>query len=313
MMEKRDPVWQRVADPMTGALVKDRTAVVGIGQTAFGKGLADTELSLACQAIVDGDRRRRPRALPTSTGSRCSRWRTAARSTSPATSGSATSRASRRSASAAAPAAASSARPRWRWPPGSARSRSRGGPASGVGQGQPAVGAGGGPARRPPAVEPAVRACSGPVDEIAMLTRRAMHEYGYTRDHLANVALAFRKHANRNPHATMGHKPLTREQYMDARWISEPLCLFDNCLETDGALAVVITTRRAGPRPPAAAGVHPLVRAEHPAAAPGDDQLLLRGSAARPVVGVRARCCGSAATSDPPTCPSRSSTTRSAR
>ena len=38
-----------------------------------------------------------------------------------------------------------------------------------------------------------------PVDEIAMLTRRAMHEYGYTRDHLANVALAFRKHANRNP------------------------------------------------------------------------------------------------------------------
>ena len=32
-----------------------------------------------------------------------------------------------------------------------------------------------------------------------MLTRRYMHEYGATRDHLANVALAFRKHANRNP------------------------------------------------------------------------------------------------------------------
>ena len=42
-----------------------------------------------------------------------------------------------------------------------------------------------------------------PVDEIAMLTRRYMHEYGATRDHLANVALAFRKHANRNPDATM--------------------------------------------------------------------------------------------------------------
>src|SRR5450759_1457488 len=38
-----------------------------------------------------------------------------------------------------------------------------------------------------------------PVDEVAMLTRRYMHEYGATRDHLANVALAFRKHANRNP------------------------------------------------------------------------------------------------------------------
>ena len=81
-----------------------------------------------------------------------------------------------------------------------------------------------------------------PVDEIAMLTRRYMHEYGGTRDHLANVAIAFRKHAARNPNSTMGHKPLTRDDYMNARWISEPLCLFDNCLETDGALAVVLTS-----------------------------------------------------------------------
>jgi acetyl-CoA acetyltransferase len=80
-----------------------------------------------------------------------------------------------------------------------------------------------------------------PVDEIAMLTRRYMHEFGATRDHLANVALAARKHANRNPGAMMHDKLLTREAYMDARWISEPLCLFDNCLESDGAGAVVIT------------------------------------------------------------------------
>src|SRR5205823_5138173 len=81
-----------------------------------------------------------------------------------------------------------------------------------------------------------------PVDEIAMLTRRYMHEFGAGREHLANVAVAFRKHANRNPAATMHDKLLTREQYMDARWISEPLCLFDNCLETDGALAVVVVS-----------------------------------------------------------------------
>ena len=31
--------------------IKDKTAVVGIGQTTFGKGLEDTELSLACQAV----------------------------------------------------------------------------------------------------------------------------------------------------------------------------------------------------------------------------------------------------------------------
>jgi acetyl-CoA acetyltransferase len=85
-----------------------------------------------------------------------------------------------------------------------------------------------------------------PVDEVAMLARRYMHDYGATRDHLANIAIACRLMANRNPNATMHGRPLTREQYMTARWISEPLCLFDNCLETDGALAcVVVSTDRA--------------------------------------------------------------------
>lgn len=85
-----------------------------------------------------------------------------------------------------------------------------------------------------------------PVDEIAMLTRRYMHEFGATRDHLANVAIAARRMANRNPGALMFERELTREQYMAARWISEPLCLFDNCLETDGALAcVVVSAERA--------------------------------------------------------------------
>ena len=81
-----------------------------------------------------------------------------------------------------------------------------------------------------------------PVDEIAMLTRRYMHEYGATRDHLANVAMAVRKHANMNPAAIMYEKPMSREDYMASRWVSEPLCLFDNCLETDGALACVIVS-----------------------------------------------------------------------
>lgn len=79
-----------------------------------------------------------------------------------------------------------------------------------------------------------------PVDEIAMLTRRYMHAYGATREHLCNVATAVRAHANRNPAAMMHAKPMTRDDYFAARWVSEPLCLFDNCLETDGAGAVVI-------------------------------------------------------------------------
>ncbi len=93
-----------------------------------------------------------------------------------------------------------------------------------------------------------------PVDEIAMLTRRYMHEFGATRDHLANVALAVRKMANRNPRAMMYERELSRDEYMRARWISEPLCLFDNCLESDGALAcVIVSAERARdcPQPPA--------------------------------------------------------------
>lgn len=81
-----------------------------------------------------------------------------------------------------------------------------------------------------------------PVDEIAMLTRRYLHEFGATRDHLANVALSVRRHANRNPGAMMRDKPMTRDDYHAARWISEPLCLFDNCLESDGAGAVVVVS-----------------------------------------------------------------------
>ena len=115
-------------------------------------------------------------------------------------------------------------------------------------------------------------------------TRRYMHEYGGTRDHLANIALAFRKHAARNPASTMGHKPLTRDDYMNARWISEPLCLFDNCLETDGALAVVLVSAERARDLPATAGVRSRVRARAAAAAPDDDELLHRRPAARPRV-----------------------------
>ncbi|MDA8356318.1 MAG: lipid-transfer protein [Actinomycetota bacterium] len=93
-----------------------------------------------------------------------------------------------------------------------------------------------------------------PVDEVAMLTRRYMHEYGATRRALGEVATAVRSHAERNPLALMSGKPMTMDDYMNARWISEPLCLFDNCLETDGALAVVVVgADRAAdcPHPPA--------------------------------------------------------------
>jgi len=81
-----------------------------------------------------------------------------------------------------------------------------------------------------------------PVDVIGMWAHRHMHQYGTTREQLGNVAIAARKHANRNPYAMMRDKPLDMKTYLDGRVIGYPLTLYDCCLETDGALACVVTS-----------------------------------------------------------------------
>lgn len=79
-----------------------------------------------------------------------------------------------------------------------------------------------------------------PVDEVAMTMRRYMHDFNISREQLATVALSQRIYANSNSRALMRDKPLSLDDYMGARMISDPLCLFDNCLETDGAIALVV-------------------------------------------------------------------------
>ena len=81
-----------------------------------------------------------------------------------------------------------------------------------------------------------------PVDVIGMWAHRHMHEFGTTREHLGNVAIAARKHAQRNPYAMMRDRPLDMPTYLAGRVIGYPLTLFDCCLETDGALACVVTS-----------------------------------------------------------------------
>jgi acetyl-CoA acetyltransferase len=104
-----------------------------------------------------------------------------------------------------------------------------------------------------------------PVDVIGMWAHRHMHDYGTRREHFGNVAIAARKHANRNPHAMMRDRPLDMETYLAARVIGDPLHLYDCCLETDGALACVVTsTERARDLRRKPALVHAVAQASGP-------------------------------------------------
>ena len=78
---------------------------------------------------------------------------------------------------------------------------------------------------------------------FAQAARRHMHEFGTTSEHFGEIAVACRAHANLNPRALMHGRPMTLADHQASPFIAEPLRLFDCSLETDGAAAVVITSR----------------------------------------------------------------------
>jgi acetyl-CoA acetyltransferase len=82
---------------------------------------------------------------------------------------------------------------------------------------------------------------SGPGHLMSVLVRRHMHLYGTRREAFAEVAMSERQNALNRPKALM-RTPMTLEDYFSARMIAEPLCLFDFCLETEGAVAVITTS-----------------------------------------------------------------------
>ena len=81
-----------------------------------------------------------------------------------------------------------------------------------------------------------------PASWVAMFARRYMHEFGATSEDFGRIAVADRKHAATNPKAWFYERPITLEEHQASRWICEPLHLLDCCQESDGAVALVVTT-----------------------------------------------------------------------
>ena len=81
----------------------------------------------------------------------------------------------------------------------------------------------------------------GPGHMFALLARRHMHLYGTTRADFAEVAISTRVNALGNPNASL-RKPLTQADYFAAPMLADPHCLYDFCLENDGAVAVIVTS-----------------------------------------------------------------------
>jgi len=80
----------------------------------------------------------------------------------------------------------------------------------------------------------------GPNSMMAMVMRRYMHEYGVKLEHFGKISITQRQHAVLNPNAYL-RKPLTMEEYLNARLISDPLRLLDICIWVNGGFAVLLS------------------------------------------------------------------------
>jgi acetyl-CoA acetyltransferase len=80
-----------------------------------------------------------------------------------------------------------------------------------------------------------------PASAYALAAARHMYQFGTTREQLADVAVAARQWALLNP-AAWEKEPLTREQVLSARMVSDPLTVRDCCLVLDGGGAMIVTS-----------------------------------------------------------------------
>ena len=81
-----------------------------------------------------------------------------------------------------------------------------------------------------------------PAAWVGMFAQRYMHTFGASSEDFGRVAVAARDFAATNPAAFFYGKPITLAEHQASRWICEPLHLLDCCQESDGAVAMVITS-----------------------------------------------------------------------
>lgn len=76
----------------------------------------------------------------------------------------------------------------------------------------------------------------------ALHAQRHMHRYGTTSEHLGAVAVAQRDHASKRPDALGFGQPITLADHQASRMVVEPFRLLDCCRDTDGGVAVIVTS-----------------------------------------------------------------------
>jgi len=77
--------------------------------------------------------------------------------------------------------------------------------------------------------------------KMALWAQHYKAHFGLSDDVFGPIATTFREHALKNPRAMMT-KPMGHQEYLDSRWIVDPFRLPDICLESDGAVAVVVAS-----------------------------------------------------------------------
>ncbi len=78
----------------------------------------------------------------------------------------------------------------------------------------------------------------------ALAFQRSMHRYGVTNEDLGHLVVQQRAYAATNPLARFYQRPITLDDHQNSKWIADPvLRLFDCCQESDGGVALIVTSR----------------------------------------------------------------------